>query len=682
MIDDMELTTTDSELTRRSLLKILGGGILVMASGSSVLALATDQRRGQPLPQVISAWIHIGPDNKITVLTGKVEVGQNARTSLTQAVSEELRVSPESVTLIMGDTDLVPYDMGTFGSLTTPMMVPQLRKAAAAARLALVDLAATKWKVSKSTVRADAGKLSAGSHSATYGEIAKGQPFSKAIPTDIQLTPSKSWKTMGTSLPKVGARNIVTGRHHYSIDQTKPGMLHAKVLRAPSFGATLKSLDSKEAETMPGIKVVHEANFVAVAGPTQRAAAKALASLKAEWTEIPGPSNNELFTLLRGTTAIPDPSIPAGSKKLQATYTANYIAHVPLEPRAALADWDGSKMTVITGTQRPFGVRSEVATALGIPERQVRVQVPDTGSGYGGKHSGDAAVEAARISKALGKPIKLVWTRIEEFTHAYFRPAGVNEITSAVSSDGKITAWSFTNFNSGSPGIDIPYTVPSPATKSIQAESPLRQGSYRCLGATFNNFARESHVDELAHEAGMDPLEFRLKNLPTDSHLREVLVAAADKFGWKDRKKAEGVGFGIACGTEKNGYIATVVELAVNDLTKEIKVVRAVNAYQCGKILNPDHLKNQVEGAVIMGIGGALFEAIQFANGKIKNPHLGTYPVPRYWDVPRFETILIDRPDIASAGAGEVPILAIAPAIGNAIFDAISMRIRTLPLKF
>jgi len=678
---ELEVQDSQSEMSRRSLLKLLGGGILVAASIPDALAWALNQRGGQPIPQTISAWVHVAIDGKITVLTGKVEVGQNARTSLTQAVAEELRVSPNVITITMGDTDLVPYDMGTFGSRTTPTMVPQVRRAAAAAREAIIDLAAEKWGVNRNTLKAENGTVTGGPKSASYGEIAEGQPIDKPIDSGLSLTPNSEWKSLGQSLPKIGATDMVNGRHQYSSDLSRPGMLHGKVLRPPSFGAKLVSVDTSKADVMQGVKVVHDGDFVAVAAPTVRQAERALFAITAEWQQTPGPSSKDIFGLLRGTDSILDKVAPNGSKAHKATYTASYIAHVPLEPRAALAEWDGSKMTVSTGTQRPFGVRPEVANALGLPEKQVRVLVPDTGSGYGGKHSGDAAVEAARISKALKAPVKVVWTRVEEFTFAYFRPGGVDEISSAVTPEGKVVLWECDNYNSGSPGIEPPYAIPSPRTESHQSHSPLRQGSYRCLGATFNNFSRESHMDELAHSLGMDPLAFRLLNLPDDSHLKEVLGVVAAKFGWGKQKPSAGHGFGIACGVEKGGNIASAVEVAVDDQSKEVKVIRVVNAFQCGKIINPDHLKNQVEGAVIMGLGGALFEAIDFANGKILNAHLSRYRVPRYSDIPKMETFLIDRPDLESAGAGEAPILAIAPAIGNAIFDATKVRLRSMPMR-
>jgi isoquinoline 1-oxidoreductase len=326
---------------------------------------------------------------------------------------------------------------------------------------------------------------------------------------------------------------------------------------------------------------------------------------------------------------------------------------------------------VWTGTQRPFGVRSELAQAFHIPETQVRVIVPDTGAGYGGKHTGEAAIEAARLAKSAQKPVKVVWTREEEFTWAYFRPAGVIDVSSGVTKDGVLTAWEFHNYNSGASGIRTLYDVPNPKTEFHNAHSPLRQGSYRALAATANHFARESHMDDIAHAVKMDPLEFRLKNLK-DARLRAVLNAAAEKFGWGKHS------CGIACVSEKGGYTATCAEVAVEN--GGVKITRIVTAFECGAIINPNQLKNQIEGSMMMGIGGAMFEAIEFDNGKILNPRLSKYRVPRFSDTPTIEAVLVDRKDLPSAGAGESTMIALAPAIGNAIFAATGTRLRSLPM--
>jgi CO/xanthine dehydrogenase Mo-binding subunit len=355
-----------------------------------------------------------------------------------------------------------------------------------------------------------------------------------------------------------------------------------------------------------------------------------------------------------------------------------YIAHAPLEPRAALAEWSGSKLTVWTGTQRPFGVRGELAQAFGIPEDDVRVIVPDTGSAYGGKHTGEAAIEAARLARAAGRPVKLIWTREEEFTWAYFRPAGVIEIASAARADGMLTAWEQHTYNAGAAGIQTPYDIANQLIAFHPALPVLRQGSYRALAATANHFARETHMDEIAHALGRDPLALRLLNL-RDERLRAVLEAAAEAFGWGERPQP-GHGFGIAGGAEKGSYVATCAEAALEPATGKVRVVRIVQAFECGAIVNPNGLRNQVEGAIVQGLGAALFEAIDFANGKILNNGFSSYRVPRFGDMPAIEIVLVDRPDLPSAGAGETPIVGIAPALGNALFAATGTRLRAMPM--
>lgn len=358
--------------------------------------------------------------------------------------------------------------------------------------------------------------------------------------------------------------------------------------------------------------------------------------------------------------------------------TVAYIAHAPLEPRAAVAEWSEGKLTVWTGTQRPFGVRSDLAAAFRIPESRVRVIVPDTGSGCGGKHTGEAAVEAARLAKAAGKPVRVVWSREEEFTWAYFRPAGVIEVSAGAAKDGTLTAWDFHNYNSGGSAIECPYEVPNRRIEFHSTKSPLRQGSYRGLAATANHFARECAIDELAHAAGIDPLAFRLKNLKNE-RIRAVLQAAAERFGWPG-KKAPDRGFGLAAGAEKGSCVAACAEVAIDRSAGTVRVVRAVAAFECGAVLNPDHLSLQVEGAIVQGLGGALREEIDFEGGRILNPRFSKYAVPRFSDAPQIDVVLLDRKDLPSAGAGETPIVGIAPAVGNAIFDATGARLRSLPM--
>jgi nicotinate dehydrogenase subunit B len=685
------------DLDRREFFKFLGAGLLVVSVlKPAVVAQESGggRRRGDSLPKEIDAWLHIGENGKVTVYTGKAEMGQNIRTSLSQAVSEELHVPIEQIEMVMGDTQLTPFDMGTFGSRTTPTMNLQLRKVAAAAREMLIGLAASQWQTDRQHLIAADGKIAdpQSKRFLEYSALTKGQQLTQTVTAETPLIPATNWKVAGQPAMKVDGRDFVTGKHRYPSDQKLPDMLYGKVLRPIAFNATLASVDTQKAEQM-GATVVHDGNFVAVAAASTEAASGALAAIHAEWKSEPQPSNKELFDYLRKNTVEgKDPSgdgdrydvgnvdqaLGSADHRLQQTYTVAYIAHTPLEPRAALAKWDRDKLTVWTGTQRPFGVRGQLAEAFRIPEDQVRVLMPDTGSGYGGKHTGETAIEAARLARAAKRPVKLVWTRQEEFTWAYFRPAGVIDVTSAVRNDGTITAWEFHNYNSGSAGIRTYYEIPNQRIVFHAVNSPLRQGSYRALAATANHFARESHMDEAAHSVKMDPLEFRLKNLK-DERLRAVFEAAAKQVGW-GKSKPPGQGFGMGGGYEKLGNIATFAEVNVDRKSGDVKIIRVGSAFECGAIVNPDGLRNQIEGSNIQGLGGALFEAIEFDNGKILNARLSQYRVPRFSDVPALETVLLDRKDIPSVGAGECPMIGLAPAIANAIFDAVGVRLRSLPL--
>jgi nicotinate dehydrogenase subunit B len=685
------------ELRRRDFFKLLGGGMVVCACAGPVLAQESGARRHneeEDLPQNISAWLHIAEDGAVTVYTGKVEMGQNIRTSLTQQVAEELRAPLGSIQLVMGDTALTPYDMGTFGSRTTPTMGPQLRNVSAAARESLIDMAAQRWHMDHASLIAENGRIKQphSTQSISYGELTKGQELVKLISDGPALEPPAQWRIAGTSTPKVDGRTFVTGKHKYTSDLSLPGMLYGKVLRPSAFRASLKSFDPGDAEKIPGVKVVHDGNFVGVTAPDSATATKALRAIHAEWNAPPQTSEATLFQDVRkpATAETDNPGGPprfttgsvqqgfsSADKTLSQTYTISYIAHVPLEPRAALAEWQDGKLTVWTGTQRPFAVRDELAQAFRIPTEKVRVMVPDTGSAYGGKHTGDAAVEAARLAKAAGKPVKLVWTREEEFTWAYFRPAGAIDVKSGVRNDGTVLAWQFDNYNSGPAGLRPVYAIANQHIEFHPTDPPLRQGSYRGLAAPANHFAREVHMDELAYLVNMDPLEFRMKNL-TDSRARAVLQAAAKTFGWGGQKSSATRGFGIALGAEKASYVATCVELEIQH--GDVQVKRVAEAFECGAVVNPNGLRNQITGAIMMGLGGALFEAIHFDNGKILNPHLVQYRVPRFSDMPRIDVAVLDRKDIAPAGAGETPIMALAPAISNAIFAATGIRLRSLPM--
>jgi CO/xanthine dehydrogenase Mo-binding subunit len=697
----LDLTALDSanaprcfQLDRRNFLQLFGGGLLVCLTDAAAFAQESGRGfGGHELPKEISAWIHISADNRISVFTGKIECGQNVRTSLAQLVAEELMAPFDSITMVMGDTDLTPWDQGTFGSQTTPQMGPRLRTMAAAARQTLLEMAAKQLSCDAAALVVGDGKINAPNarQSLTYGQITKGEKLVTTVSTQVALLPAKDWKIAGTPVPKANGREFVTGKHQYPSDISLPGMMFGKVLRPTGFDATLSSIDTSAAEKMPGVKLVRDGDFIGLVALDAYSAEQALTAIQAKWTVPAAPSNTTIFEYLKdspessrggggGSRANARTPPAAQDSGFSQSYTVQYIAHAPLEPRAAVAQWDKSgKLTVWTGTQRPFGVKDELVAAFHLSPDQVRVIQPDMGAGYGGKHTGDAAVEAARLAKAAGQPVKLVWTREEEFTWAYLRPAGLMELKASVQPDGTITTWEHHNYNSGNAGLSTPYHVASPVTQYHAAKSPLRQGSYRGLASTANHFARESFMDELAHSINMDPLAFRLKNL-TDQRLIAVLNAVTDKFGWAAAKSTPTRGFGLACGQEKGGWVATCAEVAIDPASKKIHVTRVVQAWESGAIVNPDGLRNQNMGAIVQGIGGALFEAIAFSDGSIHNARFSDYRVPRFSDAPHVEVVLIDRKDIPSAGAGETGLVGLAPAVGNAIFAATGSRLRNMPM--
>jgi isoquinoline 1-oxidoreductase len=700
--DVARLTATDAaggatNVTRRELWNSLGAGVI--ATITSRLASASSKPetpKGHPETHApLSTRLHVAQDGTITLLTGKVECGQGIRTTLTQVAAEELRVPPSRIRLIMGDTALVPDDGGTWGSLTTPQTVPVIRQACATVRQLLTAFTAERSKLPLDALNIVNGRIFAGpGKTFSYSDLANAGELS--APTDLHapITAPADWKVCGTPLPPVNAALLVTGKYRYSSDLKTTGMLHGKIVRPPNRNCKLISFDDSALPRNREVKVVREGDLLGVIAPDPETASLALRSLHATWTDAPLGDPDTLFESLKRTAKPPElkefgryPSLlekgsvaegmASADHRVSAAYRLTYIAHVPLEARAAIAEWKGGQLTVHCGTQAPFSVRDEIAQAFQIPPEHVRVIVTDTGSGYGAKHNGECELEAARLAKHSDGPVRLGWSREEEFTQSYCRPAGLMEVQSGVRNDGKIVAWEFHNYNAGAASLTPPYVIPNHYIAYHAAESALRQGSYRSLAGVANTFARETHIEEMAAAAGMDSLEFRLRNIE-NARLRAVIQRTAERFGWGKSKSGNGVGYGMACNLEKEGHLALFVELQTDGTAVRLK--RMVAGFDAGAIINPDILRNQVEGAVIQGIGGALFEQLHFDRNKITNPSLAAYRVPRFSDVPEIDVILIDRRDVPSAGAGESPITVVAPAIGAALFAASRKRIRSLPM--
>jgi isoquinoline 1-oxidoreductase len=633
--------------SRREALELLGAG--------TIFTIVVE---GAPQP-AIGGRLHIASDGTTTLLTGKVEIGQGCRTLLTQCVAEEMRVPPAKVRVVMGDTALVPDDGGTFASLTTPLAVPVVRQAAAAAREML------RTMKPEEAVQAE-------------------------IPVKVSLTAPNDWKVLGTPLANVNGRAIVTGAQKYSTDLKASGMVEGRVIRGDAHDSELDAFDAAAAEKLPGVKVAREGSFLGVTAPDNAVAVRAAGSVVARWRSRPLVESAGLFDHFRKTAVKPvanfntryPPLLEMGSLEKgfeqaervhEAVYTLPFIAHVPMEPRAALAWWDETGLTVQGGTQVPFAVRKQLAGAFGLPEQQVRVICCDIGTGFGTKHGGEVMLEAARLAKAAGKPVRVAWTREEEFRYSYCRPAGVIDVRGGLLGE-KIHAWDFRNYNSGAASLAVPYSIANYRCAFHRAESPLRQGAYRSLAAVANTFARETHVEDLAALAAADPVEFRLRNLE-DTRTREAVQRAAERFGWAKHKGA----CGMACNIEKGAHMALFAEVEVQQRT--VRATRMVMAFDCGAVLNPDSLRNQITGAIIMGLGGALFEELHYGPRGVRSAGFSDYRVPRFSDVPDIDVILIDRREVTPAGAGESPITPVAPALGAAIFAATGKRLRTLPLE-
>ncbi len=671
-----------------TLVDSLGDGIL------SVFDPSPSQRRwGAPT----GAWVHVGVDGRVTAGIGKVEGGQGTRTALALLVAEELRVPPQMVRVVMGDTALSPFDMGTFGSRSMPDAGPALSAAAAALREALHETAADRMGVPAARITFE--ETDAVSHDPDrrmgFAELFAGVRRIQHATADTERTPAEAWRTAGQHVEAQKAADAVLGAKLFPSDLSRPGMLHGAVLRPPAYGARLRSLDARPVEAIAGVRVVRDAgDFVGVVAEDPEKARDAVAALAADWELSDQPSPAEIVAFLRSHASDgegwsgpvreqggdPDSALRTAATRLETTYLTAYIAHVPMEPRAAIAEWKDGRLTVWTGTQIPFGVRSSIADALGLDAADVRVIVPDFGGGFGGKHGATVALEAARLARFTeGRAVKLQWSRAEEFTWGHLRPAAVIDVAAGLSRDGRLEAWSMTNINSGAAALFTPYSIPHWRVAYQPSASPLPQGSYRALAATANHFARESHMDELARRVAADPLEFRVRHL-RDPRIVEVLSAAAERIGWGGARPATpGYGRGIAGGIEKEGRVATAAEVVVEP-DRRLRVMRLVTAFDCGAVVNPDGLVNQIEGAAMMGLGGALFESIDFAEGRLLNASLTAYRVPRLSDAPEVEVVLLDRPDQPSAGGGETPIVGVAPAIANAIADACGVRLTTLPL--
>jgi nicotinate dehydrogenase subunit B len=695
-------------MTRRDLLGAAGAGLFVFFGVTRPVGLAEAQEPArlpgrQSGPTDLNAYLKIGTDGRVTCLAGKVELGQGAMTELAQALAEELDVPIETVDVTLGDTDLCPYDMGTFGSMCTPLLWPAVRRAGAEAKAVLVQLASERLNVPAGQLLVQAGTISESgkpSNRVTYGQLLEG----KRIERHLANVPVKAaeFHVIGSSPHRKDGPDKVTGGAKYAGDILLPGLLHAAILRPPAHGAKLKSADTSAAEKVGGVRVVKDGGMIAVLHERPDIAAAALGKIHAEFENPPaGPDDQTIFDHIQETAPqlrvvgqagdLAEGERLAGSV-IEQTYLNSYVAHATMETHTATAQVEDGKVTVWASSQAPFQVKNAVASALGVPPDKVRVISRYVGGGFGGKTEADQGVEAARLAKITGQPVQVVYSREEEFFHDRFRPAAVMKIRAGVK-DGKIVLWDSQVFGAGERDASPIYDVPHRRTASAggwqggnpPGMNPFNVGAWRAPSANSNTFARESHIDLLAAKAGMDPLEFRLNNL-TNPRMRRVLETAARQFGWKaggaPTRVTSGVpsGAGMACGIYSNACNATMAEVAVNRATGGVQVKRVVMALDEGLVVNPDGMRQQAEGCVMMGLGYSLTEEVRFRNAEVLSRNFDSYRIPRFSWVPKIEIVLVDNPETPALGGGEPPIIAMGAALANAIFDAVGARLLQLPM--
>ncbi len=689
---------------RRDFLKLTGSGLLV------IFALTPPEGMLRPVwnPAGIqrpspdfNAFVHIGSDGRVTMMVGKIEMGQGVMTSLPQLAAEELGVSLASVDVVLGDTALCPFDMGTFGSLSVRTLGPVLRAAAAEARAVLVQMAAERLGVSAADLTVKGGVVSSindKSKHVSYGELTAGKRIERRLDGKAALEAVANFTIVGTSAPRRDALDKVTGRAKYSGDIVPPGALHARIVRAPAHGAERLSVDATAAAGVPGVRVVRDGELVAVLHEHRDEADNALKLVKASYGPAPSTLDNDtIFAHLEqsapeGRAVAQGGNLAEGERSaaqvIAQKYLKGYVAHAPMETHSAVAapGADGA-ITVWASTQTPFPLQTQVARALKISTDKVRIITPYVGGGFGGKSASQQAIEAARLAVAVGKPVRVVWDRTEEFFFDTFDPAAVITIRAGVDSAKKIVSWDYEVIGAGERGSQQFYDVANHRTvvrggwgANQNGMHPFGIGPWRAPGANANTFAREVHIDMLAQKAGIDPVGFRELNLAKNPRMRRVLGAAADKFGWQPMTSPSRRGLGVALGDDAGTYVGTIAEVQVDRATGAVQVVRVVCVQDMGVVVNPVGAMQQLEGCITMGLGYTLAEEVRFRNGVVLEKNFPTYHIPRFSWLPKIEGVLLDSPDLPAQGGGEPAIVTVGAAVANAVYDATGARVVQLPL--
>jgi nicotinate dehydrogenase subunit B len=687
-----------SGMKRRSFVKLLGGGIFIFFqpwSALDILGAPLQERR--TLTKDYNAFLQIAPDGTVNCFTGKIEMGQGAITSLAMMMADELNVPFEKVKMVMGDTDLCPYDAGTWGSQTIQTFGPAMRAATAEARGVLLDLASARLGVPVSQLEVRDGTVvdtKNAKNRVTYGQLAQGQKLEKYPDIKPSVEEYTKFTLVGKPYKRVDSYDKVTGKAKYAGDLKLPGMVFARILRPPSHGAKMTSVDVSPAEKIDGVKVVRDGDFIAVISESRDKVDEAIVKIKAEYSFNEMKVNDKtVFDWMLSADSAASVARSAGDieagykmsdKIFESEYHDVYLAHAPIETHTALARIEGDKLTVWAATQSPFGLQDGIVRDLGFPREKVRVITPFVGGGFGGKAAYQQGVEAAKLAKLTGKPVMVVWTRDEEFFYDTFHSAGVVKINSGIDQSGLIKMWDYHVWYAGTRGAETIYDVPNAKTtsysrgKNAPPVHPFNTGPWRAPNNNTNTFARESQIDIMASKAGMDPLEFRLKNLK-DQKMIDCLKAVADKFGYVAGKTPSGRGIGIACGTDAGTWVAEMAEVKVDKNTGKVQVVRIACAQDMGLCVNPQGALLQMEGCLTMALGYTFTEEIQFEGGNVINRNFDTYEIPRFSWLPKIDCVILDRKDKPPKGGGEPAIIAVGAVVGNAIYDATGARLFRVP---
>ena len=692
----MPLSPMDqSGMKRREFFKLMGGGIFIFIRPWDTMELF-DQQTGQrrSLPSDFNAFLRISEDGTVNCYTGKIEMGQGAITALAQIMADEIEVPFEKVKMVMGDTELCPWDGGTNGSRTIRSFSPSMRAAAAEARKILIQLGSDYLHVPVSRLEVSDGIIrDINNHESkvSYGELVKGKRIEKHLDSKPELKDYKKFRYTGKPFLHQDAMLKVTGEAKYTADYQFPGLLHARILRPPSHGAKLKTADVSDAEKIKGVRVVRDGDLIAVLSEDRDMADQAIVKVKADYSfdEIKVDDKSIFDRILKADSVAEvidsKGDIEAGRKNsdtlTESEFYNSYVAHSPMETHAATARIEADKITVWVSTQRPYGTQETIAREMNVPLEKVRIITPFVGGGFGGKSEHFQAVEAVKLAKITGRPVVVSRTRQEEFYFDTFRPAAVVKITSGIDKSGRIMLWDFNTYYAGPRGSETIYNVPDTKTTDWGRGSvhPFATGAWRAPGNNTNTFARESQINIMAFKAGLDQLDFRLRNL-RDEKMIEVLKAAADRFGYTPGKNPSGRGFGIACGTDVGTWVAHIAEVKVDRKTGHVQVVRVACAQDMGLSVNPEGTKIQMEGCITMGMGYALTEEIQFQGGDIKNQSFDTYDIPRFSWIPQIETVIMDKKDQPPHGGGEPAVICMGAVIANAVFDATGARLYQLPM--